>query len=178
MSLEKFYSLPSVYYQAVDHLRSQGRHGGDTLWGRKLIARSLRLFRLDNRKRAQWERQHMISIAGGFPVKNRSVVMESSAWKSSQDGCPECGGNNLDFDSFDQVQFGEIYQELTCLDCETSWREVYRLNCITDLDTTGFVREDCAIYARVSTTDQSTEPQLLDLRAYVKARGWKNYDEY
>ena len=45
-------------------------------------------------------------------------------------------------------------------------------------DTTGFVREDCAIYARVSTTDQSTEPQLLDLRAYVKARGWKVYSEY
>ena len=45
-------------------------------------------------------------------------------------------------------------------------------------DTTGFVREDCAIYARVSTTDQSTEPQLLDLRAYVKARGWNLYREY
>ena len=44
-------------------------------------------------------------------------------------------------------------------------------------DTTGFVREDCAIYARVSTTDQSTEPQLLDLRAYVKARGWNLYRE-
>ena len=42
-------------------------------------------------------------------------------------------------------------------------------------DTTGFVREDCAIYARLSTTDQSTEPQLLDLRAYVKARGWNLY---
>ena len=95
----------------------------------------------------------MISIAGGFPVKNRSVVMESSEWKSSQDGCPECGGNNLDLDSFDQVQFGEIYQEDTCLDCETSWTEVYWLSCITDVDTTGFVREDCAIYARVSTTE-------------------------
>jgi len=45
-------------------------------------------------------------------------------------------------------------------------------------DTSGFVREDCAIYARVSTTDQSTEPQLLDLRAYAKARGWKVHSEY
>ena len=45
-------------------------------------------------------------------------------------------------------------------------------------DTTGFVREDCAIYARVSTTDQSTEPQLLDLRAYAESRGWKVYGEY
>ncbi len=45
-------------------------------------------------------------------------------------------------------------------------------------DTTGFVREDCAVYARVSTSDQSTEPQLLDLRAYAKARGWKVYGEY
>ena len=30
-----------------------------------------------------------------------------------------------------------------------------------------------AIYARVSTVDQSCEPQLLDLRAYVTARGWQ-----
>ena len=29
-----------------------------------------------------------------------------------------------------------------------------------------------AIYARVSTTDQTAENQLLELRAYVKARGW------
>ena len=30
-----------------------------------------------------------------------------------------------------------------------------------------------AIYARVSTLDQSCEPQLLDVRAYVAARGWQ-----
>ena len=35
-----------------------------------------------------------------------------------------------------------------------------------------------AIYARVSTTDQSTDPQLLDLRKYVSDRGWKIYGEY
>jgi DNA invertase Pin-like site-specific DNA recombinase len=29
-----------------------------------------------------------------------------------------------------------------------------------------------AVYARVSTTDQSTENQLLELRRYVEARGW------
>jgi len=29
-----------------------------------------------------------------------------------------------------------------------------------------------AIYARVSTTDQSTDSQLLDLRRYVADRGW------
>ncbi len=52
------------------------------------------------------------------------------------------------------------------------------VNHIADLDTTGFVGEECAIYARVSTTDQSTEPQELDLRAYAKARGWKLYSEY
>ncbi len=69
MNLEKFYSLPEVYYQATNHLRVRGRHDGDTLWGRKLIARSLRIFRLESRKRAQWERQHMLSITGGFPVK-------------------------------------------------------------------------------------------------------------
>ena len=32
--------------------------------------------------------------------------------------------------------------------------------------------ERVAIYARVSTGDQSCEPQLRDLRAYVAARGW------
>ncbi len=35
-----------------------------------------------------------------------------------------------------------------------------------------------AIYARVSTTDQSTESQLLDLRRYVSDRGWQTYQEY
>src|SRR5262245_25454642 len=29
-----------------------------------------------------------------------------------------------------------------------------------------------AIYARVSTTDQTTENQLLELRRYIEARGW------
>ncbi len=35
-----------------------------------------------------------------------------------------------------------------------------------------------AIYARVSTTDQSTDSQLLDLRRYVAERGWHLYREY
>jgi len=35
-----------------------------------------------------------------------------------------------------------------------------------------------AIYARVSTTDQSTESQLLDLRRYVSDRGWATHCEY
>src|SRR5262245_61914020 len=34
-------------------------------------------------------------------------------------------------------------------------------------------RKRVALYARVSTTDQSCEPQLQDLRAYVAARGWQ-----
>ncbi len=45
-------------------------------------------------------------------------------------------------------------------------------------DSTGFVREDCAIYARVSTADQSTESQLLDLRRYADSRGWDVCGEY
>ena len=35
-----------------------------------------------------------------------------------------------------------------------------------------------AIYARVSTTDQSTDSQLLDLRKYVSDRGWQIYREF
>ncbi len=35
-----------------------------------------------------------------------------------------------------------------------------------------------ALYARVSTTDQSTESQLLDLRRYVSDRGWSIFKEY
>ncbi len=35
-----------------------------------------------------------------------------------------------------------------------------------------------AIYARVSTTDQSTDSQLLDLRRYVRERGWTLFKEY
>ncbi len=35
-----------------------------------------------------------------------------------------------------------------------------------------------ALYARVSTTEQSTESQLLDLRRYVRERGWELFKEY
>jgi len=35
-----------------------------------------------------------------------------------------------------------------------------------------------AIYARVSTNDQSTDPQLLDLRRYVADRSWESFKEY
>ena len=35
-----------------------------------------------------------------------------------------------------------------------------------------------ALYARVSTSDQSTDSQLLDLRRYVQDRGWQAYQEY
>jgi len=35
-----------------------------------------------------------------------------------------------------------------------------------------------ALYARVSTTDQSTDSQLLDLRRYVRERGWDSFKEY
>ena len=35
-----------------------------------------------------------------------------------------------------------------------------------------------ALYARVSTTDQSTDSQLLDLRRYVSDRGWTIFKEY
>jgi len=35
-----------------------------------------------------------------------------------------------------------------------------------------------ALYARVSTSDQSTESQLLDLRRYVSDRGWQIFKEY
>ena len=35
-----------------------------------------------------------------------------------------------------------------------------------------------AIYARVSTADQSTDSQILDLRRYVSDRGWHIHKEY
>jgi len=36
----------------------------------------------------------------------------------------------------------------------------------------------CAFYCRVSTSDQSTESQLLDLRHYTRERGWELFKEY
>ncbi len=35
-----------------------------------------------------------------------------------------------------------------------------------------------SVYARVSTSDQSTDSQLLDLRRYVSERGWTTFNEY
>ena len=34
------------------------------------------------------------------------------------------------------------------------------------------------IYARVSTSEQSSDSQLLDLRRYTRERGWQRYREY
>lgn len=36
----------------------------------------------------------------------------------------------------------------------------------------------CAVYARVSTTDQNCEMQLRELREYISRREWKNGGEY
>ncbi|MBZ5623531.1 MAG: recombinase family protein [Acidobacteriia bacterium] len=36
----------------------------------------------------------------------------------------------------------------------------------------------CALYARVSTTDQNCETQLRELREYISRRGWKIAREY
>lgn len=36
----------------------------------------------------------------------------------------------------------------------------------------------CAIYARVSTSDQDCTLQLRELREYVQRRGWHIVDEY
>jgi DNA invertase Pin-like site-specific DNA recombinase len=36
----------------------------------------------------------------------------------------------------------------------------------------------CAIYARVSTTDQTCEMQVSELREYIARRGWQNGGEY
>ncbi len=35
-----------------------------------------------------------------------------------------------------------------------------------------------ALYCRVSTSDQSTDSQILDLRRYVSERGWTTFNEY
>ena len=35
-----------------------------------------------------------------------------------------------------------------------------------------------ALYARVSTTDQSCEMQFRELRRYAAQRGWQVFDEY
>ena len=44
---------------------------------------------------------------------------------------------------------------------------------VTPPSTRGSAARRVAIYARVSTGDQSCEPQLRDLRQYVTARGWE-----
>jgi site-specific DNA recombinase len=37
---------------------------------------------------------------------------------------------------------------------------------------------NCALYARVSTTDQNCETQLKELREYVTRHGWQSAGEY
>jgi len=36
----------------------------------------------------------------------------------------------------------------------------------------------CAVYARVSTSDQNCEMQLRELREYIACRGWQSGGEY
>ncbi len=40
------------------------------------------------------------------------------------------------------------------------------------------VAKRVAIYARVSTRDQSTEIQLVEIQAYLKVRGWEHFTVY
>ncbi len=54
-------------------------------------------------------------------------------WESSLDGCPNCASEDLDYGIFEQLELGDVLQRVHCLECKTSWTEVYRLSCITDL---------------------------------------------
>ena len=57
-----------------------------------------------------------------------------------------------------------------------SWWPVARIDKCTKILYDNNMR--CAIYARVSTTDQNCEMQLRELREYISRRGWKNGGEY
>jgi len=40
--------------------------------------------------------------------------------------CPFCGSEDIEGDSFD-VNEGKASQEMSCLDCEESWYDIYTL---------------------------------------------------
>ena len=59
-----------IYHEACRHLINYGGHGGDTVKGRQLIAKALRVIRnRHGNERALWERRHMLFISGMFPIK-------------------------------------------------------------------------------------------------------------
>ena len=62
-------TYPLSYHLACNHLVAFGGHGGDTKYGRQLIASALRSLRAINKTQAQNERRHMLYISGQFPVK-------------------------------------------------------------------------------------------------------------
>ena len=60
-----------TYQAACTHLVQFGAHGGDTQKGRDLIAKALKELRRIDRKRAIYNRKHMLYISGMFPVKRK-----------------------------------------------------------------------------------------------------------
>src|SRR5947209_1801826 len=53
---------------------------------------------------------------------------------------------------------------------------LYRIDNCTIIVYDNYMR--CALYARVSTTDQNCEMQLRELREYISRRGWESGGEY
>src|SRR5271169_497493 len=59
---------------------------------------------------------------------------------------------------------------------QRSWWPVERIDRCTKIMYDKYMR--CALYCRVSTTDQNCEMQLRELREYISRRGWKGGGEY
>ncbi len=69
-----------------------------------------------------------IGIDMGMGVIDTGVSTIDTSIKQPPKGCPECGGNNLEYDSYDFWGDGTSSQEASCVDCYAAWQEIYHFN--------------------------------------------------
>ena len=48
--------------------------------------------------------------------------------------CPVCGGSTLESTSAMQVDDGVAWQEIVCVDCESTWTDTYTLDGYSNLE--------------------------------------------
>ncbi|MDY6957561.1 MAG: hypothetical protein SVK08_00255 [Halobacteriota archaeon] len=82
------------------------------------------------------------------------MKIERKRMKESK--CPVCGSDNTDYGDLNDVDGDHVYQEASCLDCESSWIEPYRL-----VATPVYTIKNFAFIVTIGVNNKRTFPDRL-----------------
>ena len=74
------------------------------------------------------ERNFSDILAGACPITPERYVEKAGQF------CPVCGSNQIEGGPF-EADSSTAYQEVTCLDCDSGWNDIYNLVGYGDLET-------------------------------------------